>query len=155
MTQASDLAGDARRIIDANRYLTLASADADGRPWATPVWFAPDGYTTFVWCRDRMPGIPVTSPAAPNVGIVIFDSTVPVGGRQAVYVEALAEQVPAADLEPAIATYSHRSKSHGAGPWRVADVIGSASHRLYRAEASAHYLLVRNDARIPVDPNAT
>jgi predicted pyridoxine 5'-phosphate oxidase superfamily flavin-nucleotide-binding protein len=30
----------ARRIIDANSYATLATADADGRPWATPVWFA-------------------------------------------------------------------------------------------------------------------
>ena len=91
----------------------------------------------------------------PDVGIVIFDSTVPVGGAQAVYVEALAEQVPAAELEPAIETYSLRSEVHGAGPWQVADVVGSASHRLYRAGASTHYLLIGNDARIPVDPNAT
>ncbi|MGH3658829.1 MAG: hypothetical protein ACRDUA_19415 [Micromonosporaceae bacterium] len=101
-----------------------------------------------------MPGTPATSPAAPT-SASSFDSTVPVGGGQAVDVEALAEQVPAADLEPVIETYSQGSKSHGAGPWRVAGVIGSARHRLYRAEASAHYLLVRNDARIPVDPNAT
>jgi len=155
MTQASDLAGAARRIIDANRYLTLATADAGGRPWATPVWFASDGYTAFVWVSRPDARHSRNIAGRPNVGIVIFDSTVPVGGGQAVYVEALAEQVPPADLEPAIEMYSYRSKSHGAGPWRVADVIGSASHRLYRAEASAHYLLVRNDARIPVDPNAT
>ena len=43
MAQASDLDRSARRIIDANSYMTLATADADGRPWATPVWFAPDG----------------------------------------------------------------------------------------------------------------
>lgn len=155
MTQASDLAGMARRIIDANRYLTLATADADGRPWATPVWFAPDGYTTFVWASRPDARHSRNIAGRPNVGIVIFDSTVPVGGAQAVYVEALAEQVPAADLEPAIATYSHRSESDGASPWRVADVVGSASHRLYRAGASTHYLLIGNDARIPVDPNTT
>ena len=30
----------ARSIIQANRYLTLATADQDGLPWASPVWFA-------------------------------------------------------------------------------------------------------------------
>jgi len=45
----SEHVATARRIIDANRYLTLATADADGRPWATPVWFAPEGYTDFIW----------------------------------------------------------------------------------------------------------
>jgi nitroimidazol reductase NimA-like FMN-containing flavoprotein (pyridoxamine 5'-phosphate oxidase superfamily) len=29
-----------RAIVDANRYMTLATADEDGRPWASPVWFA-------------------------------------------------------------------------------------------------------------------
>jgi predicted pyridoxine 5'-phosphate oxidase superfamily flavin-nucleotide-binding protein len=31
---------DAHAILEANQYLTLATADAAGRPWATPVWFA-------------------------------------------------------------------------------------------------------------------
>jgi nitroimidazol reductase NimA-like FMN-containing flavoprotein (pyridoxamine 5'-phosphate oxidase superfamily) len=35
-----DLAVLATEIIDANRYLTLATADGDGRPWAAPVWYA-------------------------------------------------------------------------------------------------------------------
>ena len=30
-------------IIDAARYMVLATADEDGLPWASPVWFAPDG----------------------------------------------------------------------------------------------------------------
>src|SRR5687767_10903877 len=39
----------ARRIIDSNSYATLATADADGRPWATPGWFAERGVRQFVW----------------------------------------------------------------------------------------------------------
>ena len=155
MTQASDLATTARRIIDVNRYLTLATADADGRPWATPVWFAPDGYADFVWVSRRDARHSRNIAGRSDVGIVLFDSTVPFGEAEAVYVEALAEEVPAADLELAIASFSARSEAHGASPWRVADVVGSASHRLYRARASAHYLLVGNDSRIPVDPNTT
>jgi hypothetical protein len=29
-------------VVHANSYLILATADADGVPWSTPVWFAPD-----------------------------------------------------------------------------------------------------------------
>jgi hypothetical protein len=32
-----DLADLGRGIIDASRYMTLATADGDGRPWAAPV----------------------------------------------------------------------------------------------------------------------
>jgi predicted pyridoxine 5'-phosphate oxidase superfamily flavin-nucleotide-binding protein len=35
----------ARSIVDSNRYMTLATADESGRPWASPVWFAHAGYT--------------------------------------------------------------------------------------------------------------
>ncbi len=139
MTQASDLAEMARGIIDANSYLTLGTADADGRPWATPVRFAPDGYTDFIWVSRPGTRHSGNIAARPEVGIVIFDSTVPVGQAEAVYVEAVAEQVPEAEVEPAIAIFSARLETDGDSPWHVADVVGSASFRLYRARASAHY----------------
>src|SRR5215208_3553020 len=44
-----DLAALAREIIDSNQYLTLATADADGRPWASPVWFAHEDHSRFLW----------------------------------------------------------------------------------------------------------
>jgi nitroimidazol reductase NimA-like FMN-containing flavoprotein (pyridoxamine 5'-phosphate oxidase superfamily) len=152
VTEASDLAETARRIIDANSYMTLGTADADGRPWATPVWFASDGYTDFIWVSR--PGTRHSGNIAvrSDVGIVIFDSTVPVGQAEAVYVEASAEQVPAAETESAIAIFSARSEPDGGGSWHVADVTGSAGFRLYRARASAHYLLGPKDNRVPVDP---
>ena len=155
MTQTSSLAETARRIIDANAYLTLATADANGRPWATPVWFAPDRYTDFIWVSRPGTRHSANIAARPEVGIVIFDSTVPVGQAEAVYVEAVAEQVPAAEVESAMAIFSARLESDGGRPWHVADVVGSASFRLYRARASAHYLLDPKDNRVPVDPNTT
>jgi hypothetical protein len=33
-----DLASVARGIIDLNLYMTLGTADEDGRPWASPVY---------------------------------------------------------------------------------------------------------------------
>ncbi len=40
MKALEDLDAHARDLIEANRYLTLATADADGRPWVSPVYFA-------------------------------------------------------------------------------------------------------------------
>jgi predicted pyridoxine 5'-phosphate oxidase superfamily flavin-nucleotide-binding protein len=39
----------AREIIDANRYLVLATADRRGVPSASPVWFADASYREFFW----------------------------------------------------------------------------------------------------------
>ena len=30
----------ATAIVDASSYMTLATADHEGRPWASPTWFA-------------------------------------------------------------------------------------------------------------------
>ena len=39
----------ARTIIDSNRYMALGTADTDGRPWVSPVWFASEDYKHFHW----------------------------------------------------------------------------------------------------------
>jgi predicted pyridoxine 5'-phosphate oxidase superfamily flavin-nucleotide-binding protein len=39
----------ARRLIEANMYMTIATADGDGRPWVSPVWFAAASDTEFLW----------------------------------------------------------------------------------------------------------
>jgi hypothetical protein len=154
MTEAGDLARTARRIIDVNRYMTLGTADAAGRPWATPVWFASDGYTDFIWVSRPGTRHSANIASRPDVSIVVFDSTVAIGEAEAVYVEASAEQVPAAGVEAAIGTFSAALEVDGARPWQQADVVGSAEFRIYRARASAHYILGEKDSRVPVDPNA-
>jgi nitroimidazol reductase NimA-like FMN-containing flavoprotein (pyridoxamine 5'-phosphate oxidase superfamily) len=145
---------DARRIIDANRYMILGTADADGRPWTTPVWFAADGDADFLWVSR--PGTRHSSNIAvrPDVSIVIFDSTVPIGGAEAIYVEARAAQVRKAEVESAIATFSAALATDGGDPWHSADVSGAAQFRLYRARGSAFYLLGPHDNRVPVRPAA-
>jgi nitroimidazol reductase NimA-like FMN-containing flavoprotein (pyridoxamine 5'-phosphate oxidase superfamily) len=145
-----DLADLARGIIDANRYVTLATADGDGRPWATPVWYAHEGYSDFLWVSRPDARHSRNLAGRPELAIVIFDSTVPVGGAEAVYLEALAEELSGAERERAIAALSHRSEADGGGQWRTADVIAPAPHRLYRARASAHFVLGVNDQGILV-----
>ena len=100
----------AREILDTNRYMTLATADGDGRPWASPVWYAHRRYTDLFWVSR--PGARHSRNLAvrPELAIVIFDSTVPEGSGQAVYVEALAEEVGEAGREEGIAIFSRRPR---------------------------------------------
>ncbi|GIE34929.1 hypothetical protein Ait01nite_079740 [Actinoplanes italicus] len=147
-----DFAAIARQIIDANGYLTLATADAGGRPWATPLWFAADRYTDFFWLSRPSTRHSANIATRPDVGITVFDSTVPISQGQAVYIEAVAGQVPDADLEPALAVYSARSVAAGGRAWAVADVVSPAEFRLYRARATACYVLDDHDSRVPADP---
>jgi Pyridoxamine 5'-phosphate oxidase len=90
-------AARARAMIDANAYMTIASADAVGVPWASPVWFAHHQYTEFLWVSrpDARHSNNITARA--EVGIVIFDSTVPEGSGDAVYLEGIAREAGEAE----------------------------------------------------------
>ena len=46
---SDDRAAAARAIIDEIFFMTLATVDAQGVPWATPVWFAHAEYSEFLW----------------------------------------------------------------------------------------------------------
>ena len=85
---------------------------------------------------------------------VIFDSRVPIGTGQGVYMPAVAEEVTAGDLERGIDIFSRRSLAHGGLAWEPDDARGEAPLRLYRAIASEHSVLARDgrpDHRIAVD----
>ena len=98
-----DLAILAIEIIDANRYMTLATAAGDGRPWPAPVWYAHQGYSDFLWVSRPDTRHSRNLAGRPELAIVIFDSTIPAGGAQAVYVEALTQELHGAERERGIA----------------------------------------------------
>ena len=145
-----DLERTGRAIIDDNLYLTLATTDADARPWPTPIYFAPVGYREFIW---------VSSPASrhsqnisdhPHVGIVVFDSHAPISTGQAVYMSAVAELVPESDLDRCLDAYSRSAQERGGQAWSIDDVSPGARLRLYRATASEQWVLDTHDRRIAV-----
>jgi hypothetical protein len=140
----------ARAIIDANAYLTLATADGAGTPWASPVWFAHDGYAAFLWVSRPDARHSRNLAVRADVGLVVFDSTVAAGDAHAVYVEGTAFPADDADLDRLMAVYSARSVAQGAGPWTTADVTGAAEHRLYVARARTHFVLGERDQRVAV-----
>lgn len=144
----------ARRLIEANAYMTLATADHDGRPWATPVWFAHRDYTDFFWVSRPERRHSRNIEARPQLAIVIFDSTVPEGDGQAVYIEAEAELVPDDERAGAMDVFSRRSVARGGERWTLDNVTAPARLRLYRATASKHFVLDQDENRVAVNPAA-
>jgi hypothetical protein len=151
-------ASRARGIIDENRYMTLGTADQDGTPWANPVYFTPDGYTDFYWVSSPDARHSRNIAARPVVGIVVFDSTVRIGTAEAVYLSAVAGQVPDNELERCALLFSSRFPELKHFP--PDQLRPPALFRLYRARVTEHSVLVRGsdpelgtgvDSRVAVD----
>lgn len=141
MTGQRGLEAAARNVIDTNKYMVLGTADARGRPWVSPVYFTPAGYTDFYW---------VSAPEAlhsrnigqrPEVSIVVFDSQVPIGGAEAVYLSARAAQVPDSDIDRCAEIF--RSRLPEVRDFGPAQLRPPEPLRLYRATVTEHSILIR------------
>jgi hypothetical protein len=157
----SELDAMARRVIDGNIYMTLATLDPDGAPRLSPVYFTPARYTDLYW---------VSSPGAhhsrnllerPDVRIVIFDSSVAVGHAEAVYMAAHARAIADEELDAVLGeAFGGRG---GARAFARDELTGDADLRLYVARARTCEVHVPGgdpvrgrgtDRRVPADPTA-
>src|SRR5919106_2106598 len=139
-----------RKIVDANLYMVLGTADEEGRPWVSPVYFAHADFREFYWVSRPERAHSRNLVDRHEVGIVIFDSQVPISTGQAVYMSASAGELTGTEREGPIEVFSQRLLEHGGVPWTLADVEPPADLRLYRAVASEQYVLDANDERVPV-----
>jgi hypothetical protein len=141
---AKDPADTARSIIDASLYMVLATADETGRPWASPVYFANSGYTEFFWVSSPDTAHSRNIAARPQISMVIFDSQVPIGTGQGVYMAAVAQEAAGAALDRGLEVFSRRSLAHGGAAWTRKDVEALAGLRLYRATGQDHSILAKD-----------
>jgi hypothetical protein len=142
-----------RDIVESNRYLVLATADATGRPWSSPVYFAHIGCTEFFWVSAPDATHSRNVAVRPEASIVIFDTQAAIGAGQGVYMSAVAKLLGEDDGAREIEAFSRRSVAHGGPEWTSDDVRPGAGLRLYRATAESHSILARDgapDHRIPV-----
>jgi len=137
----SDLEELARSVIDANKYMVLGTADGDGLPHVSPVYFTPDRHRDLYWVSSPESRHSKNIASRPEVSIVVFDSQVPIGGAKAVYMAARAELVPDHELEQRARFYCGRyPELRTFGP---DDLRSPADLRLYRARVHEHSVLVR------------
>ena len=153
MAQDQDHAAIGRAIIDASLYMVLGTADADGLPWVSPVYFAPAGYGEFLWLSSPEARHSRNIRARPEIGIVIFDSSVPINTGQGVYMSAVALAVDGDEVGEELEVFSQRSLRHGGRPFTPSDVRAPSRLHLYRATALDHYILETGvDRRIKIVP---
>jgi nitroimidazol reductase NimA-like FMN-containing flavoprotein (pyridoxamine 5'-phosphate oxidase superfamily) len=137
-----ELADVARGVIDANRYMALGTADEAGHPWVSPVWFASEDYRTFHWVSSPDAKHSRNLATHPEVAIAIFDSSVPVGGAQAVYLKGVAKELTDAELRDGLEVFDRVSRKDIDRGWDLNDVQGSAPFRLYRATVTESWVLI-------------
>jgi hypothetical protein len=138
------LRAHARALVEANLYLTLGTADPDGRPWLTPVYFAPVAGRTFRWVSAIDARHSRNLAERPAVSVVVFDSTVaPYHGR-AVYAAGEARVVADGDVDPALENYPRRD-ARGAARLTREDVTAPSSYRLYEFTAAEMWVLCPRD----------
>ncbi|HEX6358910.1 pyridoxamine 5'-phosphate oxidase family protein [Actinophytocola sp.] len=133
---AFDSAAIARAVMDANSFVTLATADADGRPWASPVWFATEDYRHLYWVSAPDTRHSRNLAVRPELAMVVYDSTATPLEGQAVYMTGTAAQVT-----DGIEIFSRVSVRKGLREWGLDRVTGDARLRLYRATVTEHHIL--------------
>jgi hypothetical protein len=155
--QQPDLDAVARAILETNYYMTLGTADADGHPWVSPVFFAAaDGYRDLYWISSPEAAHSRNLAARPGLSIVVFDSQAPVGTGQAVYMAATAAELSGAELDRGLQVYpGDGGRRAGARAVTAEEVLAPARYRLYRARVTQHWVLdpdASPDQRTPVSP---
>lgn len=148
MTTGADIA---RTVLDGNSFMTLATADADGLPWATPVWFATEDYRSLYWVSAPDTRHSLNLAVRPEISVVVYDSTQRPGNVMAVYMTGTAGLAP--DVAEGIEVFSRGAVREDLGAWGIERVAGDARLRLYRASVAAHYILDPDaaiDTRLPV-----
>ncbi|WP_317452570.1 pyridoxamine 5'-phosphate oxidase family protein [Streptomyces sp. CBMA29] len=142
------LVAHARAVIDANLYLTLGTADADGHPWTSPVYFAPAGDRDFCWMSETDSRHSRNLAVRPQVSLVVFDSTVaPYHGR-ALYAVGEARELSGTEVDRALEAYP-RPGGSGTTPFTRDEVTAPSPYRLYRATASRLWVLCPRDPAQP------
>jgi nitroimidazol reductase NimA-like FMN-containing flavoprotein (pyridoxamine 5'-phosphate oxidase superfamily) len=128
-----DLNAMARHVIDANHYMTLATLDPGGRPRLSPVYYTAARYSDFYWVSSPEAQHSRNLAERPEVQIVIFDSTAPVGEGEAVYLAGTVRAIRDDELD-AVCPEAFRTT---AGARRLTpDDLRDGALRLYVAHTS-------------------
>ena len=101
----------AREIVQRILYVTIATASAEGQPSNSPVYSAYDNHANFYWASSPKAQHSRNIDDNGKAFLVIYDSTVPEGRGEGVYVEATA----AALSDPAEIAEAMRNLARRAG----------------------------------------
>jgi len=121
-----------KEIIEKILYITIATSSKDGKPWNSPVYSAYDENYNFYWASWKDNQHSKNIRKNNNVFIVIYDSTVPEGTGEGVYVKAKAYELSnEKEIEVAIRYLDGRINK--IGRHKVSQFQGSMPKKVYKA----------------------
>lgn len=130
----------AAEIIKTIKYATLATVTSDGKPWNSPVAHNWDADLNIYWFSDKEGQHSRNVRANQQVFIVIYDSTVPEGEGEGVYIQATVEELS----DPETIRYARHLKKRSDYD-DSDDFIGEAVRRVYKATPQKVWM---NDAEM-------
>jgi nitroimidazol reductase NimA-like FMN-containing flavoprotein (pyridoxamine 5'-phosphate oxidase superfamily) len=149
----TDNKAHARTVLDQTTYAVLATADTDGTPWATPVWFAHDGLDRLYWLSWPGSRHSQLIEQRADIALTVFDSRTAPNQGAAFYATARARQCPDAQLDAGLEVVNRRLSQQDAGGFTRERVTGESRLRLYVAEITDAWVLDQDaavDQRAPV-----
>jgi Pyridoxamine 5'-phosphate oxidase len=143
----------ARTVLDGTCYAVLATADADGMPWATPVWFAHDDLDRIYWLSWPGSRHSQLIERRPEIALTVFDTNAVPNEGTAFYATAHARQCSGEQVDDGLRILNRRSLAQGLGEFTRERVTGGSRLRLYVAEIAEAWVLDQDadvDQRAPV-----
>jgi hypothetical protein len=125
----TDYTHRAKEILEHIIYATIATADKNGQPWNSPVRHVYDKDLNIYWFSDKGGQHSKNVRENNNVFIVIYDSTVPEGDGEGVYIQAKAYEI----TDPEEITHARRIKKGTDYNRPADDFLGDAVRRVYKA----------------------
>lgn len=119
------------QLIEGMQVMTIASADAKGKPWVSPVAYAIDSDFNFYWVSDVEALHSVNVRGRGTVALSIWDV---IDGRTVgLYVDALAHEAQSDEVERGSAALARRKQPTKFTIRSAADVTGDAAWRIFVA----------------------
>ncbi|MGE5309450.1 MAG: pyridoxamine 5'-phosphate oxidase family protein [Sphaerimonospora mesophila] len=128
-------------ILRKIRYATIATADRSGKPWNSPVAHEYDNQLNIYWFSDKENQHSRNVRENEDVFIVIYDSTVPEGDGEGVYIEAKAEELTDPN-EILSVRQIKKGENYKGSP---GEFFGDAIRRVYKAVPQRVWM---NDAEV-------
>jgi uncharacterized protein YhbP (UPF0306 family) len=129
------------RLLGDNNYCVLATANADGAPWATPVYFAARDDRELFWVSSPESRHSRNIAVRSAIAITVFDSSAMIGGAEALYLHASASVLDADLHTDALTVLNNKLPPRHALDSR--DLHPAGPLAVYRATVERHFVLIR------------
>jgi nitroimidazol reductase NimA-like FMN-containing flavoprotein (pyridoxamine 5'-phosphate oxidase superfamily) len=135
---------EAKTILDAIKYATLATVSSDGDPWNSPVYYVADENYNLYWASYTESQHSKNIRTNGKVFIAVYDSTVPWGTGTGVFIQAKAWEVT--DDQEIVKACQLRQARVAQAKQPPEDFMGDKPRRIYCA--TPQHIWMNQDSEI-------